>query len=110
MAAGPEADDYWKKYELQRGRPYEAALKGHAARHVFDFDRSHLDTSSHVLLVLPAGKSGHMEVVYAQYGAKLKPKTAILLDNTDVRWDCMYQFIPSILQNDSQIKEWACSS
>ena len=33
-AAGPEADDYWKSYEINRGRDYIDALSGRAARHV----------------------------------------------------------------------------
>jgi hypothetical protein len=106
MAAGAEADDEWKKYEQERGRSYGEALQGYAARHVFDFDRHHLDTSSHVLLVLPAGKSGHMEVMYAAYGARLRPKTAILLDPENVRWDVMYQFVETILERDEDIKGW----
>lgn len=106
FAAGPEADDHWKSYEQNRGRTYEEALTGYAARHVFDFDRFHLDRATHVLLVLPAGKSGHMEVMYAAYGAKGKPKTAILLDEEDVRWDVMYQFVPTILRNTTAIGEW----
>lgn len=105
-SAGPEADDHWKAYEQARGRDYSEALAGHAARHVFDFDKSHLDRATHVLLVLPAGKSGHMEVMYGQYGAKLSPKTAILLDSDDVRWDVMYQFIPDILYYDAEVTEW----
>lgn len=106
FAAGPEADDHWKTYEQQRNRSYQEALQGHAAKNVFAFDRRHLDTSTHVLLVLPAGKSGHMEVMYAAYGAALKPKTAILLDPDDVRWDVMYQFVPTILDNDTFIGDW----
>jgi hypothetical protein len=106
FAAGPEADDHWKSYEQSRGRSYEEALEGYAAKHVFDFDRYHLDRATHVLLVLPAGKSGHMEVMYGTYGAKGKPKTAILLDEEDVRWDVMYQFVPTILRNTNQIGEW----
>lgn len=103
-AAGPEADDFWKSYEQDRGRGYIEALSGHAAQHVFDFDRTHLNRASHALLVLPAGKSGHMEVMYAQYGAGAK--AAILLDNEDIRWDVMYQFIPTILERHEQIGEW----
>lgn len=102
-AAGPEADDYWKKYEQERGRSYEEALEGYAARHVFDFDRYHLDRASHVLLVLPAGKSGHMEVMYGKYGAGAE--AAILLDQQDVRWDVMYQFV-TVLSRDAEIKHW----
>lgn len=103
-SAGPTADDSWKEYEQERGHSYQEALKGYAARHVFGFDRHHLDTSTHVVLVLPAGKSGHMECVYAQYATIAK--TAILLDPEDVRWDCMYQFIPDILANDEEIGPW----
>lgn len=103
-SAGPEADDYWKEYEQKRGRSYQEALEGYAAKNVFAFDRRNLDRATHALLVLPAGKSGHMEIMYAQY--KVGAKAAILLDPTDVRWDVMYQFIPAILQNDEEINSW----
>lgn len=104
FAAGPEADDHWKTYEQGRGRTYTEALDGYAAKHVFEFDKTHLDRATHVLLVLPAGKSGHMEVMYAEYGTRAK--TAILLDPDDVRWDVMYQFIPTILTQDEEITKW----
>jgi hypothetical protein len=104
LAAGPEADDHWKSYEQNRNRSYHEALHGEAAKNVFAFDKRHLDRSTHALLVLPAGKSGHMEVMYAAYG--VGAKTAILLDPEDVRWDVMYQFIPTVLNNDGEIEEW----
>lgn len=103
-AAGPEADDFWKTYEQNRGRTYQEALEGHAARNVFAFDKRNLDRCTHAMLVLPAGKSGHMEVMYATYG--VGAQTAILLDPEDVRWDVMYQFVPTILQNDTEINSW----
>lgn len=104
FAAGEEADDYWKQYEQARGRSYQEALEGYAAKHVFEFDKHHLDRATHVLLVLPAGKSGHMEVMYGEYGTSAK--TAILLDPDDVRWDVMYQFIPTILNSEKEIGDW----
>lgn len=105
FAAGPEADDKWKDYEQARGREYEDALGGFAAKNVFAFDKGHLDSSTHAVLVLPAGKSGHMEVMYAQYGAKLQ--CAILLEpDTDPRWDVMYQFIPNVFRTAAQLEEW----
>src|ERR1041385_5062405 len=60
-AAGPEADDKWKEYEVSRGRSYREALKGHAAKHVFEFDLHHLNRCDGCVLVLPAGRSGHLE-------------------------------------------------
>lgn len=104
FAAGPEADDFWKEYEQQRGRTYEEALEGHAAKNVFAFDKRNLDRATHALLVLPAGKSGHMEIMYATYA--VNAKTAILLDVEDVRWDVMYQFVPTILRYDNQVFDW----
>jgi hypothetical protein len=105
VAAGEEADDCWKAYEQGRGRQYVEALSGHSAKHVFEFDKYHLDTSSHALLVLPAGKSGHMELMYAEYA--VKAKTAILLEQgADPRWDVMYQFIPNVFETIEQVEQW----
>jgi hypothetical protein len=104
-AAGPEADDFWKEYEQGRGRAYTDALSGHAAKHVFEFDKHHLDTSTHAVLVLPAGKSGHMELMYAAYG--VGAKCAILLEQgADPRWDVMYQFIDNVFETTEQLEEW----
>lgn len=103
-SAGPEADDCWKSHQQSKGLSYQQALQGYAAKNVFAFDKRHLDRATHALLVLPAGKSGHMEIMYAAYGAGCK--SAILLDPTDVRWDVMYQFIPTILESEEEIVEW----
>jgi hypothetical protein len=104
-SAGKEADDYWKEYEIGRGHSYEEALRGYAARHVFEFDKLHLDRATHVVLALPAGKSGHMEVTYAKYGAGAK--AAILLDpEDDPRFDVMYQFVDRVFERDEQVVNW----
>lgn len=103
-AAGPEADDHWKEYEQRRGRTYKEALNGKAAKNVFRFDRENLDRATHVLLVLPAGKSGHMEVMYGKYG--VGAKAAILLDPEDVRWDVMYQFVDDVIERDEDVIDW----
>ena len=101
MAAGPEADDYWQKYETQRGHSYSEALKGYAARHVYEFDQYHLDRAHIGVLVLPAGKSGHLELGYlcGQY----KP-TFILLDKDPERFDVMYQFARAVCNNLEELK------
>ncbi len=92
-AAGPEADDYWKKYEEGRGRGYYDAITGLAAGHVFDFDRTHLDRCEAAVLVLPAGRSGHLELGYC--AGRGKP-TYILHDNPD-RWDVMYRLATAVV-------------
>lgn len=87
-AAGPEADDKWRDYERGRGRSYFEALHGLAAKNVFEFDKRNLSRASSVILVLPAGKSGHLELGWS-LGRGVRGY--ILLDNPE-RWDVMYQF------------------
>ncbi len=87
-APGPRADDHWKEYESQRGRDYKAALSGEAARHIFVFDKEHLDSSGIGVLFLPSGKSCHLELGYLIGQGK---PGYILMDNPD-RYDVMYLF------------------
>lgn len=89
FAAGPEADDWWKTYEQGRNHTYAQAMDGFAADHVFQFDKHHLDTSDIVILMLPAGKSGHLELGYSIGKGKIG---YILLDDKKDRWDVMYMF------------------
>ena len=64
FSAGPEADDRWKEHEEFKGRPYIEAIRGHHAKDVFEFDKRHLDSSDAAVLVLPAGRSAHLEAGY----------------------------------------------
>ncbi len=108
FAAGPHADDAWRDYEKARGHLLPEALEGYAARHVFEFDKHHLETSTVVVLVLPAGKSGHLELGWAlgrrKYGF-------ILLDEDPNRYDVMYAFangvyatLPELLSRLQQLR------
>lgn len=85
--AGERADDHWRNYEINRGRPYVEAIKGKAPQNICAFDRANIDASDTVVLVLPAGRSGHMELGYAVGSGK---RTHILLDKDYDRWDVMY--------------------
>ena len=89
FAAGPIADDSWQEYEKAKGIPYDEALKGYAAQHVFDFDLHHLDRADIAILVLPAGKSGHLELGYMRGSGKI---CYVLFEKEPERWDVMYQF------------------
>lgn len=91
-AAGERADDEWKDYEQGRGRTYLEALKGLAAEHVFEFDKRHLDAAEIVILVSPAGKSGHLEFGYALGRGR---RGYYLLDSPD-RWDVMLKFATKV--------------
>lgn len=95
-AAGEHADDAWRDYERARGHDLPAALRGHAARHVFDYDKRHLDDCDIALLVLPTGRSGHLELGY-KIGAGYPGY--ILLDGDPDRYDCMYAFATKVFRN-----------
>ena len=95
-AAGPEADDYWQAYEKARGHTYTEALDGAAARNVYAFDKRNLDASDAAILILPAGRSGHLELGYMAGKGK---QTYILLDGEPDRFDVMYQFANGVFSS-----------
>lgn len=99
-AAGPEADDYWQKYEQARGRPMAEALKGAHAQDVFHFDKTNLDASGAAVLILPAGKSGHLELGYMAGTGK---HTYILMDGEPDRFDVMYNFATAVFTTREQL-------
>jgi len=103
-AAGPEADDYWQKYEESRGTPYNKALHGLAANHVFHFDAHHLDSSDIGVLVLPAGKSAHLELGWLI--GQGKPGYILFPDGEwPERWDVMYRFATGVFNNFDALRE-----
>lgn len=101
-AAGPEADDYWQKYENARGHSIVEALTGFAARNVYTFDRRHLDLANAAVLVLPAGKSGHLELGYMLGCGK---RGYVLFHEEPERYDVMYQFASGVFTEFSRLAE-----
>jgi hypothetical protein len=85
---GPDADDWWQDYEHKRGRTYAEALDSHHAKNVYDFDHFHIQRADGGVLVMPAGKSAHMELGYM---SAEKP-TFVLFDKEPERYDIMYRF------------------
>lgn len=90
FSPGPKADDFWRKFEKIRGSTYKQALSNWSARHVYEFDKFHIDRADTVIMVMPAGRSGHLELGYC---CRQKKNTFILFDKEPKRWDVMYQFI-----------------
>jgi len=91
FAGGEIADDSWRDYERSRGRTYQQALEGYAAKHVYEFDLYHLNRCDIGVMILPCGKSGHLELGRMSSN---KP-TYVLMDDPE-RWDVMYQFATAV--------------
>jgi hypothetical protein len=102
FAGGKIADDEWQSYETRRGRTYGEALQGYAADHVFQFDKHHLDRANVGVLVLPAGKSGHLELGYL---AGQEKRTFVLFDSVPERWDVMYKFATGVAFSLDELME-----
>ena len=102
QCAGEHADDAWRDHEKQRGHDYITSLGRPAAKHVFNFDKTWIDRSAAVILVCPAGKSGHLEFGYAVGTGK---PGLILLDDPE-RWDVMYQFANAVSDNWEYAVDW----
>ena len=99
-AAGHTADDSWRDYEKSRGHSYTDALKGYAAKHVFAFDMFHLNRCDLAVLLMPAGKSGHLELGYVL--GKGKPGY-VLFDQEPERFDVMYQFATGVFLKENDL-------
>ena len=88
-SASEDADEWWQNHEKIRGRTYKEALNGAHATNVFEFDLKNIEESSFGVLVLPAGKSGHMEMGYMRGEGK---PIWIYFDGEPDRFDIMYRF------------------
>lgn len=100
FSAGPDADDHLWAYERRRGHTCRAALAGEAARHIFDFDMQHLDAADAVVLVAPAGRSGHLELGWAVGKGKL---TFVLQEEQPERIEVMLQMVTGIAHTVTEL-------
>lgn len=105
MAAHPEADEKWREYSLQRGMSYEDAIRSNAGQNVFTMDMLHLIGSDVFVLILPAGKSAHLEAGFmaglrtAGFGKRMY----ILSDGPEPRYDVMYAFADAVFRNGDDL-------
>ena len=99
-STGPEADDKWREYEIQRKRSYKQALKGIYAKHVFAFDFYHFNRADVGVMILPTGRSGHLELGYIVGSGK--PGYIVLGGEYD-RWDVMYQFADEVFDTVEEL-------
>ena len=98
---GEHADTNWQAYEKLRGRSYEDALAGRAARNIYMFDRAYLDLSDVAVLVMPAGKSAMLELGYAKGSQK---HTVLFLDGAEPdRYDVMPNFADYVVSGELEL-------
>jgi hypothetical protein len=102
FAAGERADDSWQAYEKARGKSYKEALAGLAADHVFNFDLKHLQTADVAVLVMPAGKSGFLELGWMLGQGK---DGFILIEKEPERWDVMFRFATGVATSVDDLLE-----
>lgn len=101
-SASPDADDWWQEHERLKGKAYKEALYGHHAESVFEFDKKHLDRSDIAVLVMPAGRSGHIELGYSVGSGK---SGYVLFDKEPERFDVMYRFCTDVAFSVEDLKE-----
>lgn len=102
-AAGPDADTCWREYEQARGITYRDALRGPVANNNFNFDKKWLDWADTGVLVLPCGKSGHLELGYlAGRGAR----TFVYMPEEPTEgWDLMYKLANDVVFDIDTLRE-----
>lgn len=103
FAAGHEADEWLQRYEQNRGHSYREALRGHAVNHVFHFDEHHLDDCDMAVMLLPAGKSAHLELGYVR--GQGKPAFIWMPNGEPERWDVMYRFATDLVYTFDELIE-----
>ena len=102
FSPGPEADDFWRNFEKVRGSTHQQALNNYAAKHIYEFDKHHIDRSHIGVLVMPAGKSGHLELGYMIGQGK---PCFVFFEEEPERWDIMYIFAKGVCFSFDELKE-----
>jgi len=90
---GPDADDFHRDYAKARGWSYRQFLEGYAAKSIFEFDKFHMDRCDAAVLLMPAGKSGHLELGYTI--GRGKPGYLVFEEEPE-RYEIMVQFATQI--------------
>lgn len=101
-SASEDADEWWQQHERLKGRTYSEAINGYHAQNVFEFDKRHLDRADAGVLVMPAGRSGHLELGYLVGNGK---PCFVLFDKEPDRFDIMYRFAKAVCFTNNELKE-----
>ena len=101
-SSGPEADDFLRDYCKGKGLSYKETLKDPAAVNTYNFDKRHMTRATDVVMVMPAGKSGHLELGWAIGKGK---RGYVLFDKEPERVDIMYQFSKDLFFDFNELVE-----
>ena len=99
-APGPDADDYLRDMAKARGWDHIRTLQSYAAKHVCAFDKYHLDRAAAALILLPCGKSCHMELGYMIGQGK---PTYVYMPEAPERVDVMYNLAHCVTDSLQEI-------
>lgn len=90
---GPETDEFWRQHCKYRNLTFTQALETPHAKHVFAFDKLHIDKADAVVMLMPCGRSGHLEFGYSIGTGK---RGYILMPGEPERYDVMYKFATGV--------------
>jgi hypothetical protein len=94
MAASPDGDTQWQAYGRQRGWTYKQALESSFVTTAFNFDFDHLQKADTGVLIMPAGRSGHLELGWLLGQGK---KGYIMFDGEPERYDLMTKLATNVV-------------
>lgn len=100
---GPDADDYLRDYAKARGLSYKQTLETYAAKHIFEFDLFHLKRTDAAVMLMPAGRSGHLEAGFVR---GLGKPAFVIFDSVPDRVDVMYQFFSGLFFSRTEFFEY----
>ena len=99
-SASEDADDWLQAYYKSRGFTHKEMLHSYASKHIFELDLRHLNRAHIGVLVMPAGKSGHIELGYMIGQGK---PGYILFDKEPERYDQMHQFAQDVFYSTEEM-------
>ena len=100
---GPDADDFLRDHYAARGKTFLDAMASPAVECIWQFDKHWLDKANACVMLMPCGKSGHLELGYAL--GKGKP-SYIFYDEVPERIDVMHRYATGLFFSmDELIKE-----
>src|ERR1700731_2077520 len=103
----PDVDDFLRDFAKARGLNYKQTLQTYAARQIYEFDKKHLDRTDAAVVLMPAGKSAHLEAGYTI--GKGKP-CFIVFDQEPERVDVMYGFLTETFFSQQEFFEYLKSN